>query len=1232
MSKKGQHNISGIDFQLCAALLYCLKEYKQENFIKARFEGVNFSDFTLFFKDPLKNKSFIHNIEVKSWKRPLKENDIKKLVKKEIDEREPLYQSRQYRFLILAPKFDQRVKSEIQKIKDNIPLHRNVTEEILNLFKKEYKDINMLQEWNRKNLLFLKNVDLMEIDQSQINNQILEHFRYQDCFFYREDDLKNIQNLLLEKIKEKSKTGGYLIKTDIEKIISKFKTNETDKSESYNLDKSLVDVIKNIKSYFETEKKFKVLNDDKFLTPISQRRNVVFSIAKELEKKKFKLKDIKFFIDKILIKHDYFYSCMDLLEKYIEDNYSEKEILKILESLSRRPYFNFHYYRVLELLYKISESRSPRDSSENFNSFALDFLEKIIPDFSIECYDDSSCSYFMNQYVPKLIKNIFKDKSSEQKQIDWVFKKYNFIKDDKRDINPIPVEIYEYIQKFISADFKPNFQIIINKISEQCKKLYKKKYNVEYEGFEMSGGSSGVNREYNLHDMKILSLSLEPSIEDFYKKNHDKWELLKPFIFRESDMFVKRSFVPFLLRRLKDSSENNQKKEFSKALDHILKIKKGFPRSEELIAYNLYMDLHLSQFPTQILKSLIRNILYKYSKDKIYFDVFLFQLLIKLTEMERSEFEGDLENIILAAKSENVSIFSDLLMLLSKRIHSPHIRNFTFKMIEKNILSLPELAKRPKQNVVDIYDDIYDFLYTVVEAKLKEEDKASGIKTIEDFLDAKAFDFLSYFIYSSVWNSNPEVKRKILEFIESVFEDQKFLEGFASSENLRSSIANMGGCAVGFNKMQLAEKIIELCLKDRSSIVSNSPDKGIQTTSDEIFCRNFIDPDFSDKEHPEVKAHNKIIKGEEFSTISGMRCHLCYAIDAYLIKDFNEEGEEFFKRREKAFRWIKTLIDLDGSLSGEIKGCPKPANYYWRVFALKPLTNLSLYPIRKNLNSFKKGLGDEVKKFAFRILDQTEKDIKNYGYNPQYLFENIAFLFDKIRDLNEKEAKTLLDFMQKYNVRESNQLFIYFAVFRKEHLSNEEKFDSSYFDNLLQNICKGEPKSLKQSIAFTIYKNIENNKESGNNSGSEPSFSSFEKVKDYWILLFENFNDRMVFPLSKTLSFILNKKKYYKDYIKYLFKITDKALNDYDLKLSIAAFSWKEFFSAIRENNPDDLAKILLEIFKKGDKSEGSFPFSHQMHNSLIPEWKKQKSKISDENNKKIEEYLREYNLLEEEQ
>ena len=167
---------------------------------------------------------------------------------------------------------------------------------------------------------------------------------------------------------------------------------------------------------------------------------------------------------------------------------------------------------------------------------------------------------------------------------------------------------------------------------------------------------------------------------------------------------------------------------------------------------------------------------------------------------------------------------------------------------------------------------------------------------------------------------------------------------------------------------------------------------------------------------------------------------------------------------------------------------------------------------------------------------------------------------------------------------------------------------------------KAIPDQLKYELSFTMYKDIKNERQN-----SEPDFQFFEKIKDYWILLFKNRSKKMFFPLLMTLSFVLKKSSYYNSYKEYFFQLINEEIRNSETSGDYFLYIDK-IAPAISKNNPDDLIKTLSLFLNKGDSARGYIPFSYEVKQKLIPEIKKMKNRISPQKIVKIEQELQKYN------
>ena len=1166
MSKKGQDNQKGISFQNKVALFYLLNYYRYGNFSEIKLEGDDLSDFTLLFDSPSLNPRFFYNFEVKNWQKPLTISDVQKIIRKEASERGGNYYSvGRDRFYIVAPAFSNDCVKQFNSFKDRyFFISEKSFNSQKNLYKKMYGDHELLK-WSKEEISTTQNTELITLNEDQLNNKIFDRLFFEYSVYYTKGDTENLINQFLKKITQASSEGAALTKRKIRYILEEFNNQEADKSESYSSDKDFGKVKENIDQKLNTEQDFITLNDSKYITPLSQRPRVIDDITHQLKQKQFGFKTIKWFIDKVLIKEAYIYKCFQLLKVYIEKHKNSEDISSIVDIINKIYKHSSAYpgiwskdnYRIImRLLLKISETNQPDEIKQKI----ICFLDKTVPPW------DKTDRYFVEEYykynqVPYLITNLL---GITQAGIEFIFKKHNFTKKSDRS----QTSLYgDYIERFVNQSFESHFKTVVDKLSKQFQDLYHKRYDLKYEGYELTGGYSGSNNQYSLKRFAWEAL-LARCIEEFYNKNsNEHWQLLKTYINKKCDknhpVFIKRAFIPFLLKQVVSTSSNQkpQDNEFYKSLESIIKIKDGFPTTDEAVVHELYTI----NLPNIYLQQILHTILYKYSNEGVTGRIFIIQFIIDLISRGKHQFKPDLKRILMNKAIQQSYVYNQILRILDSKINNTPIKEFVNEI--KSQIDMP-------QNPQLKYNDILNLNSN----ELKKHPLFNSTKK-------KDLDNLAHIIQKAFWDNRREFLKEVLKFLDKNL--KHFYKRARKSTLLKQIIAQSPQYATK-KEMKLKEKIITQCLQDKD------------------LCGE------SQKLQKEVTSTT----GLDGLSTSTMRSELCQSIDNYIRCNIDNP-----KELEKAFLWIKTLMDLDGSLADAIKSFPRP-NVYLRWFASLPLKSLSYYQTRQDLNNYKSRLGNEVKQFVFQLLKQTEKEVEKYSYTPPHkLFDQILYIFDVIRDLNTQEAKTVLDFIKKFNVAEYSHLFIYYALYRDKEFS--EPFDSSEFKKVLKSVCcQNLHGTLKEKISAVIYKNIKSE-----DKNKPPDFDFFDKMEPYWICLFKSISKPMYFSLTGVLSIVLAKNlKFYEEYKKYLF-IFFKDMIKTALESGDDFTHSQEVFLVVSEKNPDDLIKILLLILKEGDTARGTFPLSYEVRDHLIPIIKKNMNKISPEEIKKAENELKKHHL-----
>ena len=355
---------------------------------------------------------------------------------------------------------------------------------------------------------------------------------------------------------------------------------------------------------------------------------------------------------------------LEIIFKIYEKNFSGSHFQK-------SEFNSYSEKRIFEFLLQICNNR---EISTRFKDKMIHFLDNQIPNWQIK-----EKNRFENKYnyqdIPVLVE---KTLNHSKKGIDFLFKKHDFTKCHEK-LTEYTRPYYNYIEEFVDKDFKNNFPIVIKNLSEQFQSLYiSYGYKSDfYNGYEVMGGYSSFGNNYDL-DVLLLESVLYRSINKFYEKTKD-WEYLHSFILSEynkdNPVFVKRSFIPFLLKRLKESSEENpEENKFYGALKDILKIKEGFPSTENVLVNEL-SHIH-SDIKDDYLEKLVKMSLYKYSKEDINYDIFMIQFLFLLIENGKTNFKIYFKKILLNKNFKKHYIYDQVLRLFESRMVNQNINEF----------------------------------------------------------------------------------------------------------------------------------------------------------------------------------------------------------------------------------------------------------------------------------------------------------------------------------------------------------------------------------------------------------------------------------------------------------------------------------------------------------------------------------------------------------------------------
>ena len=1163
MSIKGQSNFIGTNGQAMVSLKFILHYYNYPNFLKFTIEGVDYEDFTLFFRDQTDN--WRYNAEVKWKNKKISFSNIRDIIQKELDKAKNANReySQKDKFFIVVKTFNKQAYGTITKIQKKYEWMRKINFKELRNYD-DNVDKLLLEGWTDEQILFLNHVNLIEEgDDNKLKDEILNYFRKEDTFYYGNFE-EEIFCKLTEKLKKQAETGVFLNKIDLKKEIDNFKNKLSNQSESFDFNQPIGKGLSNLNDLLSSKKRFKELTLDKYLIPLSNKPAYINHIIKNIETNDCSWSDIKDFMEKYLLeKRSYSFRVMLLIDLKFEQNLIDSEsvlanIKKVFSNKDKDLLTEFSI--ILKLISKIIN----KEQSKSINEKILDFIDNNIlykKDFNAMYFNSED--YYINEYIPKIIETIFKNLASSKKSIDYICEKFTYLYENEDSyISKNISNLREIILDFIDLDFRKNFQYVLKKSVKGYNDFYLFRYGIQFKGYEVIGfGASGFANDPSISDLCISNI-LSEAIQSFYEKSKDKnkvWRFLKPYIekpesinnnegfSKEYPVFLKRSFISFLLINIQKNKPNN--KEFLSSLKSILKIKKGFPHTEEVL-FNKLRKEDLNKYREDDLIELIKIAIKKYGKTdsqpSFFIVATLLEMMIHIKSIQAMKIY---KNIIQNKDYQNYFDFNDILGFIEMKFDPKYHREIFIATIENidlnHLLTLPSAYN----------DNLGKFISKYISISFKDENN-DYIKSLSKFFknnlksnsNKRVFTLFSTIVYQ-LSQVDPE---QTFNIFKDYISKKYFYNVFKEYEGLKTTFVQLSESLIKEDKKESAEIIIDIAIKDPNVVLE----------------RGYFDCGSNDK-----SLHKKFLKGEENRIIITMRGHLCWSISRYIEK-YNKNPEDC----KRAFNWVKVLINLNGELSKQV-GDVKYQNNYIRFLAFYPLSILLYKRVRNNLNKLEKNLGYAVKDFAFQILRVIKKDLieNNYTLSLEASIK-LVDLFYKLRDLNTKQAKEVLNFFKDNDIEKADRLFLYYAIYRKNYYK-DIPFESYYFEKLLEDICKGsQSKNLKRAIAYEFYKSLEN---------SESKSNYFKNYEKYFLLLLEDYNEDVNVSLPKSLEILLKKNEYFKKYIGFYKEIARK-----ELKISknrgFSTLNLLEVMSTVIKKDKKEFLKlfdIFLEYFNNQESN-----------------------------------------------
>jgi len=1128
--KPVQNTFLGLSVEADVALLYLLQACKKVDFQHIQVEGDLWEDFTLNFDD------HIEDFEVKWHNGPIAYHEVRKIIKKE--------KVKEYKhkdiFRIVVKELNNNFKNDHEYIKDSWWWWRHFHKE--NLFKNSIiKKFITKKKWTRDEIAFLSKTEITALDNIEnLNKQLSDHFASEYPFYLSQEDQESLIALSFRKIFQTATKGKSITRQEFLDMLNKFKNGLIEKSESFSLNNSIGKMIPNVKNFLSSEREFKKLDHEKYLTPISDKPRLVYYIADKLGQSSFSAESFSFFLYNVLLRRDYVRLAIRLLEKKKEQSMvSDQYLIDFLTKNYSQFINDFNYDSVLRMIKSIAQS----DKKGRFEEKILDFMKKeILLPFSRNHRKHSlrkKRPWREDEQVAEILKIFLERAKNKKDYMDFIFGYFDFTSDDFDNVIETHPLVYSFVKDFIKENLEENFDYVVRRISEQ----FNIQFNGKYKGYEwMGSGVSQAGSSYSIVDKGVVRLLFEPLFAEFYQLDAEKaWRFFKSRILnrakvratKDTPIYLKRALATILLDRLeKGQLTDPEKKETFGYLGSILRMKKGIPGTSEII-FDKISRRDLKQIGYNRTMNLIEIDALKYRR-KDYSagyptNLFVISTLIKLIK----EGHKPAKDFYLAyvKKSDFITRdrhFDSFEQMVAQGIpeSAPDFIAEIFNCIdfETYLDSFEKDIGWDKRGLISglikkDWQDNKNRGQQIVTRLLK--DKTPSKKVLE-FLGGPIRDLAQYDAVKTYSLLYPYLQNKNI-----------FWKTFQNSSYARENIVSMAEDLVKAKKYEEAKHIIELCIDD---------------------------PDPNTDEKSEFNYHLKIKNGEEESLITSVRGKLAWALQKFVISNNR-------KLMEYGLEKTKPLLDLYGTLAKKLNY--SEPDLYVRLQALVPLIELSHPGRRKILGE---DLSDSIKTTAFEILRNIDSQIKSGEANPVSLIEHLVNVFSYIRDVSTDEAKEILAFFEYHRISKAHFLFVYFAVYRKDQY-RKIPFDPKSFEKKLIHLCQ-EGDDFRESLAWDFWRTAENDKKNKTNY--------FDNIESYWKLLFEKYDQRTFDNLYRTLEITLTDSTRYRKH-KELLKEALKKEIEYLKTNKIDVQLWdpgKEIFQTLKERSDDDFLDVFGQLIE----------------------------------------------------
>lgn len=1073
MSLAGQNTFTGISLQADIALYFLLTNIEKSSFLKLTVEAEGWDDFKLDFSD------HSENYEVKWHESPLSYSQIGDILDNELTRS----YAKEDTFNIVAKRISSTFLKDYHYIRESLYSWASFYGQ--QDFRKNPVVKKLLEKgWTENKIAFLLKTNILAFQSEEaVGSKISEYFVFKDNFYYPPDDRDGVIAKFFRDVVKAGAEGADIAKQEFLGKIAHIKKAAKNRSDLLNEDKTLGQQKSDLLPFLNSKEELSKLNKDRYLVPLSGTPPLIFDLTERFSNSDFHVHDFKFFIEKILIKRAYIWIAMKLIsEKWKQGRVSPEYIIDFLKTNYELLIGETDKWIAMDLLVNVAKA----DQASEFKGRILNFVDRLLG-VSIEIKNRKIVKKWadtthVKEEIAKLLE-LYLDASKETPEfLDFIFAHFDLTGDYFQLTVETHPKIYAMLKQFLVSDIRENFSLLLKRICSQ----YDYRYGLKYSGYEfVGGGVSQAGSHFSITDIGIVRSLFTPAFLELYSKDEaSTWRFLKREILgnwkkspsRKYPVFLFRAAVPVLIQRAASSSiSKKERNEARKFLEQLIKIKRGFPSTSEVV-FDTLRQRDNADLGNDFLMKLIDVDSRKYrSKPGEERPTTLFVITL-LFQLIKTGYAPAREFLLRLLRNQHFPEWDQHYDTFEQLSTSGLLEEHPDLMLE--MLEAAKFSEYLSKVEGDIVWDKTDALVALIGSNWKRNE-STGTTLLKNFIRAPGSPKVLEFASSVVSKLTKIDAIKTYNMVEEFLISKAVFKRSFPGKFFRETIADLGYELAGKNFYNEAIKIGELCLDDPDPETSNEPD------------------DFN--------YHLQVKSGKDVSLITSVRGKTAWLAQRLIAS--NDPGH-----MQTAFRMTQTLLDLDGSLSKRL-GYPEP-DLYIRLEALVPLMELAHPWRRKTL-----GEGFDVKKLALSVVAQAIVDTEK-GYKLTAILDRLVHVFSNMRDLGTEDAKRLLMLFEQNSTEDAHFLFMYFAVFR-ETQSLDIPFDPAWFKEKLKSLCS-TANVFRRNIAFAIWE-MAKDKFANKSDG-------FDRMGEYWKTLADVYDREVFNQLYSILEILLGAQDDPSDY------------------------------------------------------------------------------------------------------